>query len=256
MLFDLSGKVALVTGAGDGMGKEHALTLAGQGAKVVVTDINKDTSEKVATIINMHDHGREAVSFELNVADKQQVDEVFAAVVQKYGRLDILVNNAGVYQSKPVLDISKEEWDRIIAIDLTGSFLCAQAAARIMAKNKCGRIINIASISSGGVGVAVPGSVHYTAAKGGVIGMTEALAVDLAPYGILVNAIAPGGINTPMANPEGRPAEELNTMMSHAALKRIGRPEEVSAAVAFLASEEASYITGTTLYVDGGWLAA
>lgn len=169
--------------------------------------------------------------------------------------MDILVNNAGIYQSKPVLDITEAEWNRMIGIDLTGAFWVAQAAAREMAKNKWGRIINIASISSGGVGIGVPGSVHYTAAKAGIIGMTEAMAVDLAGYGILVNAIAPGGIDTPMANPEGKARNEMDNIMSSIPLKRIGTSEEVSVAVVFLVSNEASYITGTTLYVDGGWLA-
>lgn len=255
-MFDLSGKVALVTGARRGMGKAHAIALASQGAKVVVTDISCPDCDEVVRQISEHGHGKEASAFEMDVSKKEDVDRVFDAVIEKYGRLDILVNNAGIYQSKPALEITAEEWNRMIAIDLSGAFWVAQRAAKEMAKTRWGRIINIASISSGGVGAAVPGSVHYTAAKGGIIGMTEALAVDLAPYGILVNAIAPGGINTPMANPEQKPAEELSSMMSRAALKRIGTPEEVSAAVVFLASEEASYITGTTLYVDGGWLAA
>lgn len=253
-MFDLTGKVALVTGAKQGMGKSHALTLAGQGAKVVVTDINCAECEDVVALIT--DAGGDALAFELDVTNKAQVDEVFDAVVKEWGRVDIVVNNAGIYQSKPVLDISEEEWRRMIEIDLTGAFWVAQRGATEMAKNNWGRIINIASISSGGVGVGVSGSVHYTAAKGGIIGMTEAMAVDLADKGILVNAVAPGGVDTPMANPEGKPREELTTMLPTVPLKRIGAPEEVSAAVVFLASDEASYITGTTLYVDGGWLAA
>lgn len=238
-MFDLSGKVALVTGAARGMGKSHADALAKQGATVVRTDV----------IV-----GPDIVH--LDVSKKSEVDAVFADIEKKFGRLDILVNNAGIYESKSALDITEDKWNRMIAVDLSGSFWCAQAAAKIMRKNNWGRIINIASISSGGVGIGVPGSVHYTAAKGGVIGMTEALAVDLAPYGILVNAIAPGGIDTPMANPTGATEEVMNKMMTRAPLKRIGRPEEVASAVVFLASDEASYVTGTTLYVDGGWLAA
>lgn len=255
-MFDLTGKVALITGARQGMGKADVIALASQGATVVVTDIDRTDCEKVADEINQHGHGQEAIALEMDVSKKEDVDRVFNEVVKKYGRIDILVNNAGIYQSKPVLDITVEDWNQMIAIDLSGAFWCAQRAAKEMAKNNWGRIINIASISSGGVGVGVPGSVHYTAAKGGMIGMTEAMAVDLAQHGILVNAIAPGGIDTPMANPEGKPREEINKIMQQAPLKRIGTPEEVAAAVVFLASEEASYITGTTLYVDGGWLAA
>lgn len=253
-MFNLTGKVAVVTGARRGMGKADALALSRQGATVVVADLNCAECEDVAEIIRKE--GGEALALELDVSNKKQVDEVFDAVVEKYGRVDILVNNAGIYQSKPVLDISEEEWRRMIDIDLTGAFWCAQRASREMAKNKWGRIINIASISSGGVGVGVSGSVHYTSAKGGIIGMTEALAVDVASMGILVNAIAPGGIDTPMANPEGKSRKEMDAIMANVPLKRIGTPEEVAAAVVFLASDEASYITGTTLYVDGGWLAA
>lgn len=252
-MFDLSGKIALVTGAGRGMGRAHAKALAQQGAAIVITDINLDECQLVEKEIT--ESGGTAVSHMLDVSNHSEVDEVFGKVVEQFGRLDILVNNAGIYQSKPVLEISEEEWNRMIAIDLTGSFWCAQRAAKEMAKHSSGRIINVASISSGGVGVGVPNSVHYTAAKGGIIGMTEALAVDLAGLGILVNAIAPGGIDTPMANPEGKLRKDLASMVPRAALKRIGAPEEVSAAVVFLASDEASYITGTTLYVDGGWLA-
>lgn len=252
-MFSLTGKVALVTGARRGIGKADAFALARQGAKVVVADLDCAECEDVAELIRKE--GGEALALELDVANKKQVDEVFDAVVEKYGRVDILVNNAGIYQSKLVLDISEEEWRRMIDIDLTGAFWCAQRAAREMAKNKWGRIINIASIFSGGVGVGVPGSVHYTAAKGGIIGMTEALAIDVAPMGILVNAIAPDGIDTPMANPEGKAREEMDKIMANVPLKRIGTSEEVAAAVVFLASDEASYITGTALYVDGGWLA-
>lgn len=253
-MFDLNGKVALVTGARRGMGKSHALILAKQGAKVVVTDISCSECEDVAKTIN--NNGGEAVAYELDVTKKDQVDEVFDTVVKKYGRLDILVNNAGIYQSKPVLDIAEEEWRRMIDIDLTGTFWCAQRAAREMVKNNWGRIINIASISSGGVGVGVSASVHYTSAKGGVVGMTEALAVDLADKGILVNAIAPGAIDTPMVKNAGMNDEQMQGLLQTLPLKRIGKPEEVSAAVVFFASDESSYVTGTTLYVDGGWLAA
>jgi NAD(P)-dependent dehydrogenase (short-subunit alcohol dehydrogenase family) len=253
-MFNLSGKVALVTGARRGMGKAHALALAKQGATVVITDIDLTECQVVADEVVQA--GGVAACFALDVSDKAQVEQVVADVERQFGHLDILVNNAGIYQSKPVLDITEDEWNRMIAIDLSGSFWCAQAAARAMAKNGWGRIINIASISSGGVGIGVPQSVHYTAAKGGIIGMTEAMAVDLADKGILVNAIAPGSIDTPMANPEGKPREQLSALVPRAALKRIGTPEEVSSAVVFLASDEASYITGTTLYVDGGWLAS
>lgn len=255
-MFDLTGKVALITGARRGMGKSDAIHLASQGAKVVVTDIDQGDCDTVAAIINGHGHGREALAIAGDVSKKADVDRVFDEALKRFGNVDILVNNAGIYEPKPFLDLTEADWDRTMSINLKGQFLVAQRAALEMKKKGKGRIINIASISSGGVGVGVPASVHYTASKGGIIGLTEAMAVDLAPYGILVNAIAPGGIDTPMANPTGKPSAELNAMMSQVPLRRMGTSDEIAAAVVFLASDEASYITGTTLYVDGGWLAA
>lgn len=250
-MFELNGKVALVTGARQGMGKSHALTLAKQGAKVVVTDIDENDCQKVAEEIKSQ--GGEAIAFKLDVSKAEEVEQVFNSAVKHFGRLDILVNNAGVFNPKPFLEITESDWDKLIDINLKGEFFCAQKAAKEMAKNKWGRIINIASISSGGVGIGMEWGSHYTASKGGVIGMTEAMAIELAPLGINVNAIAPGAIDTPMLR-TGAEAEELQKYTQDIPLKRIGKPEEVSAAVAFLASEESSYITGATFYVDGGWL--
>lgn len=255
-MFDLTGKVACVTGARRGMGKADALHLASRGAKVVVVDLDQAACDVVASLINNHGHGREAIAVAADVSLKSDVDRMFDVAVERFGGVDILVNNAGIYEPKSFLELTEADWDRTMSINLKGQFLVAQRAALEMKKKGKGRIINIASISSGGVGVGVPASVHYTASKGGIIGMTESMAVDLAPYGILVNAIAPGGIDTPMANPTGKPSEELNVMMSQVPLKRMGKVDEIAAAVVFLASDEASYITGTTLYVDGGWLAS
>lgn len=253
-MFNLQGKVALVTGARRGMGRAHALALAGQGAKVVITDIDLAECELVAD--EARAKGGDVVCFKLDVTNKTDVEHVFDDVIETYGRLDILVNNAGIYESHPFLEMTEAEWDRTININLKGYFLCAQRAAKEMAKNKWGRIVNIASIASGGVGVGIAGGAHYTASKGGIIGMTETLAVELAPLGINVNAIGPGAINTPMADATKMPKEYLDAILAGVPLKRMGRPEEVSAAVVFLASDEASYVTGATLYVDGGWLAA
>lgn len=253
-MFELKNKIALVTGARRGMGRTHALKLASQGAKVAVTDIDLGECQTVADEIKAN--GGEAIAFELDVTKKKQVDNVFDEVVKHFGRLDILVNNAGIYESKPALEMSEEEWDRMIDINLKGEFLCAQKAAREMAKNKWGRIINVASIASGGVGVGIVGGAHYTASKGGIIGLTETLAIEFAPLGINVNVIAPGAIDTPMIQAAQLSEEELAGMLQQVPLKRIGKPEEVSALVVFLASEESSYVTGATFHVDGGWLAA
>lgn len=253
-MFNLQGKVALVTGARRGMGKAHALALAAQGAKVVITDIDLNECEVVADEVRAG--GGETICFKLDVSSKEDVDRVFDEVVEQYGRLDILVNNAGIFAPQPFLEMTEEEWSRTIDINLKGEFFCAQRAAKEMAKNKWGRIINIASIASGQVGVGIAGGAHYTASKGGIIGMTETMAIELAPLGINVNAIAPGAIDTPMVSAAQLPKEAMDAMLAGVPLKRIGRPEEVSAAVVFLASDEASYITGSTVYVDGGWLAA
>lgn len=255
-MFELKNKIALVTGARQGMGRAHALALAGQGAKVVVTNKNIEGCQVV--VDEIISNGGEAVCFAMDVTNQAEVNQVFNEVIKKYGRLDILVNNAGIFVPKSALEITEEEWDTMLNINLRGQFFCAQRAAKEMMKNKWGRIINISSIASGGVGIGFSGAAHYAASKGGVIGMTETLATEWAEYGINVNSIAPGAIDTPMIREEGKElGKEINEeIMLRVPLKRIGRPEEVSAMVVFLASEKASYITGSTFYVDGGWLAA
>lgn len=255
-MFELKDKIALVTGARQGMGKAHALALAGQGAKVVVTNRTIDGCQEVVDEINSK--GGEAICFGMDVTNKAEVDGVFDEVIKKYGRLDILVNNAGIFVPKPAMELTEEDWDKTIDVNLKGQFLCAQRAAKEMARNKWGRIINISSIASGGIGIGFLGATHYAASKGGVIGMTETLATELAEFGINVNAVAPGAIDTPMVREPGKEMDkEMNEeIMLRVPLKRIGKPEEVSAMVVFLASEEASYVTGATFYVDGGWLAS
>lgn len=248
-MFNLEGKVALITGAKRGMGRSHALILSEQGAKVVVTDIDEKGCRKV--VDEIEENGGDALCYKMDVSDSKEVDEVISSVVQEYGRLDILVNNAGIYKNKLSKDISEEEWSETIDINLKGQFLCAKKAAREMAKNNWGRIINISSIASGQQGIGLIGGVHYSSSKGGIIGMTESLARELADDGINVNAIAPGAIDTPMIRTGN---SDSDSFTENVPLKRIGKPEEVSAAVVFLASEEASYITGSTVYVDGGWL--
>lgn len=253
-MFNLTGKVALVTGARRGMGRAHALALAGQGASIAVTDISKEECEVVVGEIK--ERGGEARAWKLDVTDNREIDAVFGEAAAHFGRLDILINNAGIFSPKQALEMSEEEWEKTININLRGEFFCAQRAAKEMAKNKWGRIVNIASIASGGVGMGIAWGAHYTASKGGIIGMTETFAIELAEHGITVNAIAPGAIDTPMLGDAGTESEEMQGWIKRIPLHRIGKPEEVAAAAVFLASEEASYVTGVALYVDGGWLAA
>src|SRR3989339_1042118 len=252
-MFELKNKVALVTGGRRGMGRTHALALAGQGAKVIVTDI--DAKECLPVVEEIKSKGGDAACFKMDISNAEEVNQVFDEAIKQFGRLDILVNNAGIYFSKPASELTEADWDKMIDINLKGQFLCAQRAAKEMAKNKWGRIINISSVASGQVGVGIAGGAHYTASKGGIIGMSETLAVEWAPLGINVNVVAPGAIDTPMVGAAQIPKAAFDAMISRIPLNRMGRPEEISAMVVFLASEEASYITGAVFYVDGGWLA-
>ena len=253
-MFDLSGKVAFVTGASSGIGRASALALANQGAKVVVTARRLEKLQALAAEIKQR--GKEALPLQMDVTKKEEIDAAIAETIKTFGRLDILLNNAGVAEFASFLDMTEAQWDKTIDTNLKGYFWVSQAAAREMAKNKWGRIINIASIASAGVGVGFPQIVQYCASKGGVIGMTEALADELAPMGILVNAIGPGVIETEMTEGMLKDPKQAEALLSRAPLKRAGKPEEIAAAVVYLASDEASYTTGATLYVDGGWLAA
>lgn len=244
----LQGKVALVTGARRGMGRAHAIALAAQGATVVVTDIDKASCDPVVDEIVAQ--GGTASCYKLDVASVADINTVFDQVIADHGKIDILINNAGIYAAVPALEMTEEQWNTMLNINLRGQFFCAQRAAKEMQKHGWGRIINIGSIASGGVGVGIAQSSHYTATKGGIVGMTESLAVEWAPLGITVNVVAPGVIDTPMVD------ASASTFLSGVPLKRMGKPEEVASLVAFLASEASSYITGATFYVDGGWLAA
>ncbi len=250
---DLKGKVAIVTGARRGMGKTHALALAKAGAKVVVADISLEDCEAVVTEIK--DAKGEAMAIKCDVSNKDEVDEMVTKTVAKLGKIDILVNNAGICQFKPFLELTEEEWSRTININLKGYFLCAQAAAKEMVKQKSGAIVNIASIAMGQVGVGFQNLAHYCASKGGIVAMTETMATELGPYNVRVNAIAPGVIETPMIDPIKQDPKTMEGILARIPLHRMGKPEEVSNLVLFLASDASSYMTGSTVVIDGGWLA-
>ena len=234
------------------MGRAYALALASQGAKVILTDKKSGRCDPVAKEIGAL--GGEAYCYSMDASKKKHIDAVFDKVVKRFGRLDILINCAGIFKPKPALELTEEEWDETINVNLKGQFLCAQRAAKEMTKNKWGRIINVSAIASGGWAVNTRRAAHYAASKAGIIGMTETLADEWALLGITVNAIVPGAINAPMVDATRMSKKTLQAILAHIPLRRLGKPEDVAAAVVFLASEEANYVTGATLYVDGGWL--
>ncbi len=251
-LFDLSNKVAIITGAGRGMGRTHSLILSRAKAKVVVSDVLEE--ECLSVVREIESEGGEAIAIKCDISKKEEVDNLVSKTIEKWEKIDILVNNAGIAEFKPFLEMEEKDWDRTIDINLKGYFLCSSAVAKEMAKKMSGVIVNIGSVAMGQVGIAFPSLVHYVSSKGGIAGMTEALAMDLAPYNIRVNAIAPGVIDTPMVDPVKANKEGMETLLQRIPLKRMGRPEEISSAVLFLASDASSYMTGTVIPVDGGWL--
>ena len=252
-MLELKNKVAIITGARRGMGKSHALTLAKAGAKVVVADISQEDCEMVVEEIKKQ--GGEALAVKCDVTKKDDIDNMVKVAMEKWRKVDILVNNAGICQFKPFLELTEEEWDRTLDINLKGYFLCAQAAAKEMVKQKSGAIVNIASIAMGQMGKGMAGLAHYSASKGGIAALTKTLALELAPYNIRVNAIAPGAIDTPMSASIKMDQKALEATLAMIPLHRMGKAEEVSNLVLFLASGASSYITGSTVIIDGGWLA-
>lgn len=251
-MFDLSGKKALVTGGSRGIGKGIVLALAAQGADIAVNyHSRKEEAEETAAQVKKA--GKEAFTIQADVSQSSQVKNMFAQIREKWGRLDILVNNAGILKFSSFENITEEDWDKIMAVNLKGQFLCAQEAVRLMEKGS--KIINIASIASGGVGIGFTSIAHYTASKGGIVALTENMALDLGSKEINVNAIAPGIIESDMTKDMLADEKQKQGFMARLPLKRVGKPEDIGACAAFLASDEAGYITGAVLYVDGGWLA-
>ncbi len=253
MYEDLKGKVAIITGARRGMGKADALAFAKNGAKVVVTDISQEECELVVDEIKKN--GGEGLAVKCDVTDKKEIEEMVKKTVDKFGKVDILVNNAGICQFKPFLELTEEEWDRTLDINLKGYFLCAQTVAKEMVKQKSGTIVNIASVVMGQIGMGMAGLAHYSASKGGIAALTKTLALEFAPYNIRVNAIAPGAIDTPMAASTKADPKVLEATLAMIPLHRMGKAEEIANTVLFLTSDASSYVTGSIVVVDGGWLA-
>jgi NAD(P)-dependent dehydrogenase (short-subunit alcohol dehydrogenase family) len=242
----LQAKTALVTGASKGIGRGIALELARRGCDVAV-NYNSDEPGARQTVVEIEKLGRRAIAVRAHVGRASEVDAMFEQVLAAFGRLSILVNNAGVQTWKPLLDLEEAEWDHVIGTNLKGNFLCTQRAGRHMKDQHGGRVINI---GSGCNKVAFPNLVSYTASKGGIEMFTKVAAVELGPYGITVNCVAPGAIEIERTKTEA--ADYAGTWGPLAAVKRIGYPSDVASAVCFLASDEAEFITGQTLYVDGG----
>lgn len=242
----LKDKVVIVTGAGKGIGKGIALALAREGCSVVVSDINQEDCFKVVSEIEAI--GSKAIAIKCDVSQKGETDNLIAEAIEKFGKLDILVNNAGVYPYKSFMEMNENDWDRVIDINLKGVFLCSQAAAKQMKEG--GKIVNISSIAAF---VGFPNLVHYCASKGGINGMTRALALELASLKINVNNIAPGAIETPGAS-QGMSEEARKQTISVIPWGRMGEPEDIAGAVVFLSSDSADYITGQTIVVDGGYI--
>jgi 3-oxoacyl-[acyl-carrier protein] reductase len=245
-MFSLKDKVALVTGASQGIGRDTALALSEAGARVAVAARNE---EKLGALVNeiVGAEGGQAFAVKMDVADAEQVKAGFKQVLEKFGRLDILVNNAAITRDGLALRMKQDDWEAVIRTNLTGAHLCIQQALATMMRAHSGRIINIASVVAQ---MGNAGQANYVAAKAGLIGLTKAIAIEIASRNITVNAVAPGFIKTPMTDilPDNV-KEELNTRIP---LGRMGSPRDVAAAIVFLASDEAGYITGHVLDVNGG----
>lgn len=246
----LAGKVVVVTGAAQGIGLACARRFAAEKAKVTIADINEKAAEAAAQ--GIRDGGGEAWFQACDVGDSTQVNALIAAVVAKYGGLDVLINNAAILDTADFLDIREADWDRVVRVNLKGYFLCAQAVARQMvAQGRGGTIINMSSVNAV---VAIPNVAAYVACKGAVNQLTKTMALALADKGIRVNGIGPGTILTDMARQVMTDDAARRTILSRTPLGRPGEPDEIAAVAVFLASEESSYITGQTIYADGGRL--
>ena len=245
----LEGQVAIVTGASRGIGRAVAIALATEGAKVVV-NYAKSSQAADAVVAEIEGMGSEAIALQADVAQTEQVNALFSAVLEQWGRIDILVNNAGITRDTLLIRMKLEDWQAVIDLNLTGVFLCTKAASKVMLKQRSGRIINVTSVV-GEMGNA--GQANYSASKAGVIGFTKSIAKEVASRGITVNAVAPGFITTDMTA-DLKVGEEVLKMIP---LGRYGQPDEVAGLIRFLAADAAAaYITGQVINVDGGMVMA
>ena len=250
-LFDLTDKVAIITGGGTGLGEACAKALADAGASVVLSGRRLELLDKVTSEINSS--GGQAISIKTDVTHKNEVDSMVTKTLQKYGKIDILVNNSGINIVRPFLELSEDEWDAVINTNLKGCFYCCQAVGKGMVEQKSGSIINMVSVfgRTGFMNLA-----PYIASKGAIVQLTKGLAVEWARHNVRVNAVAPSYIKTEMTKRDIESDERvLKFNLSKIPMRRGGEPSEVAGAVVFLASEASSFVTGETIAVDGGWLA-
>jgi 3-oxoacyl-[acyl-carrier protein] reductase len=241
----LEGKVALITGGAQGIGRAIALLLAREGAKVVISDINLEKARETCREIEAL--GREALAVGGNVADASEAEAMVQQTIEKFGRMDILVNNAGITRDQVLLRMKEEDWDLVLSVNLKGAFHCTKAALRPFLRQKGGKVVNISSVT-GEMGNA--GQANYAASKAGVLGFTKSIAREYARRNIQVNAVAPGFIDTAMS--QAIPQKDREFLIKQIPMERLGSPEDVAAAVLFLASPAADYITGQVLNVNGG----
>lgn len=247
----LEGRVAFVTGAGRGIGAATALKLAEEGAKVALADVDTEGCQQVAA--ELAKVGAQGLVVKCNVADKGMVEAAVQKTVEQFGRLDILVNNAGVIRDNLLFKMSDDDWETVINVHLRGAFLCSRAAQVHMVQQKYGRIISLSSTSALGN----RGQSNYSAAKAGLQGLTKTLAIELGPFGITANAVAPGFIDTEMTRATARrqgldPQERIEAAAKSIPVRRVGLPRDVANVICFLASDEASYVSGQVIYVAGG----
>ena len=243
---ELEGRIAVVTGGARGIGKAICQTLAGEGARVAVCDVDYEASRQ--TVEEMKDQGLSAFAVKLDVSSGREVKKVFGKIIDDFGKVDILVNNAGICYYVPFEKITEEEWDRVLAVNLKGTFLCCQAVMHSMMAQRWGKIVNISSVAAK-IGGILAGA-HYSASKAGVICLTKSLALRLAPYGINVNGICPGQIRTRMTDIWSE--EEKGIFIKQIPLGHFGEPRDIAETVLFLASEKAKFITGEIVDVNGG----
>lgn len=244
----LKEKISLITGAAKGIGKAIAMCFAKEGSFVIVNDIKIREAQKV--VKEIVSHGGQAEAFQSDISKVNEVRNMIKKILKKFGRIDVLVNNAGICERLAIEDITSEQWDRTLDINLKGAFLCSQTVFKIMKSQRSGKIINIASLAGkvGGINVGA----HYSASKAGIICLTKSFAKEGASYGITVNAVAPGVIDTDITT--SLPKKEIESYCKSIPLRRIGEPEEVAELVLFLASNSSNYITGETIDINGGML--